>query len=225
MNNNKYVKEGARFNDRKDKRYITGKDENGDPLYRYRGMKNHPWWHGYYKKTQKGNYLCNYAAAYLYETRLANAVGKKTTIRHPGFPGVPAEKIQKEIAQIDWKNIFDKVPSNKHKRDFLWGMAIHNLSDTFAHCAVVKGKRLTHDSKKPEADNIKICPERWKCAEKAVSKALQKYNTPNTDGSWSDYYPVCAQNAFKLINIYDNIKGAFGEGAASHFKKINVSKK
>ena len=226
-NNNKYVKEGARFNDRKDKRYITGKDENGDPLYRYRGMKNHPWWHGYYKKTQKGNYLCNYAAAYLYETRLANAVGKNILIRHPGLPGVPAEKIQKEIAQIDWKNIFEKVPSNKNKRDFLWGMAIHNLSDTFAHCAVVNGKRITHiksDGTHADADRKDICEDRWYYASKAVGKALKKYNT-NTDGSWSDYLPVCSQNTFKLVNIYDNIKGAFGEGAASLFKNKNETRK
>ncbi|MBO5072889.1 MAG: S8 family serine peptidase [Eubacterium sp.] len=226
-NNNEYVKKGARFNDGDEDRYITGKDENGKPLYRYRGMRNHPWWHGYYKKTQKGNYLCNYAAAYLYETRLANAVGKKTTIRHPGLPGVPAEKIQKEIAQIDWKNIFGKVPSNKHKRDFLWGMAIHNLSDTFAHSAVVKGKLIDHtksDGNRADADRKDICEDRWYYASKAVGKALKKYNT-NTEGSWSDYLPVCSQSTFKLVNIYDNIKGTFGEGAASHFKKINVTKK
>ena len=106
-------------------------------------------------------------------------------------------------------------------------MAIHNLSDTFAHSAVVKGKLIDHtksDGNRADADRKDICEDRWYYASKAVGKALKKYNT-NTDGSWSDYLPVCSQSTFKLVNIYDNIKGVFGEGAASHFKKINVTKK
>ncbi len=60
---------------------------------------------------------------------------------------------------------------------------------------------------------------RWYCASQAVTRALKAYNTTDAAGSWSHYYPMCSQNEFKLIHIYDYIKGAFGVGAASNFIK------
>ncbi len=238
-NNNEYVKEGARFNDSREKRYVTewNKKTNKPKYFRYRGMRNNPWWHGYFQKTQNGSYLCNYVAAYLYETRLANAITKGGTPPCPGLSGTIKKEINDDIAKIDWKNLFDKALSKKQKRDFLWGMAIHHLSDTFAHSAVVKGEVITHKTIKKvingeikevnvweHADNELYYPKRWDCASQAVASALKKYNS-NTDGSWSDYYPVCTQYTFQLANIYENIKAVFGEGAASSFKNRSKSYK
>ena len=232
---NSYLKKGARFNDMDNKRYVTGKDKNGDDLYRYRGMRDNPWWHGYYQKTKEGNYLCNYVAAYLYETRLANAMTKGGTPPSPGLSGTIKKEIDDDIAKIDWKNLYKNVPSKSHRRDFLWGMALHNLSDTFAHSAVVKGEVITHKKIKKivngkvkyvnaweHADNELYYPIRWDCASQAVNNALKKYNT-YTDGSWSDYYPVCSQHIILLANIYENIKAVFGDGAASSFKNRSKS--
>ena len=116
-----FVKKGARFNDDTSKRYITGKDEDGKSLYRYQGMKNNPWWHGYYKKEKKGDYLCNYVAAYVYETRLANAIKTGASPKHTGLSDKIKKEIDDDIAKIDWKTIFDRVPSKSEKRQFLWG--------------------------------------------------------------------------------------------------------
>ena len=215
----KYVKKGARFNDDTAKRYITGKDENGDNLYRYQGMKNNPWWHGYYKKEKKGNYLCNYVAAYVYITRRANAMKTGASPKHTGLSDKIKKEIDDDISKIDWKTIFGKVPSKSEKRQFLWGMAIHSLTDAFAHSSTVKGKRIVHTKKESQnADNINYYPERWKCASKAATNALTLYNSPNAAGSWSNFYPVRSQDQFKLINIYENVKSTFGEGAAEYFK-------
>ena len=220
-----YVKDGSRFNDRNDKRYIIGK-LGEKTLYRYRGMKNNPWWHGYYKKEEDGTYLSNYAAAYLYETRLANAVTNGGTPKYTGLTYAVQKEIKDDISKIDWKNLYDNVPSKSEQRSFLWGMALHNLADTFAHCAVVNGKRIKHTGKNTtDADSIDNCRARWNCASQAVTKALKAYNTKNEVGSWSHYQPVCSQSDFILINISKNIKGAFGEGAASYFSSKSISYK
>lgn len=215
--NYKYVKKGARFNDGQEKRYIVG--TLGDKtLYRYRGMMYNPWWHGYYKREEKGNYLCNYVAAYVYETKWANSIKTNVTPTQKDLPANIKSEINDDIKKIDWKNIFGSVPSKDHQRDFIWGMAIHTLADSFAHSTAVNGKRIKHD----EADNIYHCPERWSRASKAVENAIKTYNSPYTAGSWSHYYPMCDQNFFQMINLYENIKSTFGEGAAGYFKNKSV---
>ena len=154
---NDYLKKGAKFNDNKD--YVTVRKADGTPKYfRYRGMKNNPWWHGYFARdVETAHYLCNYVAAYLYETRLANALTRGGTPSYPGLTDTIRKEITKDIANIDWKGLFGSVPSKKDQRDFLWGMALHNLSDAFAHCAVVNGSRIKHtENQKTHADNKKI---------------------------------------------------------------------
>lgn len=114
------------------------------------------------------------------------------------------------------------------KGSFSGGMALHNLADVFAHSTTVKGKRIKHDDDGKgnlKADKIDYYPKRWSCASKAVANALKLYNSSNVAGSWSDFYSVCSQDEFKLINIYENIKGAFGEGAAGYFKNKSQTMK
>ena len=219
--NNKYVKDGARFNDKKDEQYFTG-SYNGKDLYRYQGMTNNPWWHGYYKNEVKENYLNNYVAAYIYETRLANAVGSNKQPPYAGLSNKVKNEIDDDIAKINWYGLYaGTAPNNAHKRDFLWGMAIHNLADTFAHSAAVNGNRVKH----PDADDINIYKERWTCASKAVASALQAYNTPNATGTASHFASVCKQNQFKLINIYPYMESAVGRQTAEIFSSHSITYK
>ncbi len=112
-----------------------------------------------------------------------------------------------------------KIPTEDVKRAFVWGMAIHNLADSFAHSTAVNGKRIKHNEKnnKIDADNINYYPQRWECAIKAVEQSILTY-TNNQEGGLAEYHVVFKQNDFKMINIYNYVKEIYGETTAKYFK-------
>ncbi|MBO5072882.1 MAG: hypothetical protein J6C32_07945, partial [Eubacterium sp.] len=137
------VQRGARFNDSTKERYIEhyGKTEK-DNIYTFRGMLDNPWWHGYQKT--------NYVAAYIYETQLANRMQYGGTVSVPrGLSGKVKKEIDEDLAVLKkyWsKELASGKVTKQAKRDFVWGMAIHTLTDTFAHSAYVWGKRIRSGS-------------------------------------------------------------------------------
>ena len=98
-------------------------------------------------------------------------------------------------------------------------MAIHNLTDSFAHSTTVNGKRIKHNekNKKIDADNIKFHPQRWECAIEAVEQSIARYKN-NQEGGLTEYQVLLNQNDFKMINIYDYVKDIYGEITAKYFK-------
>lgn len=54
--------------------------------------------------------------------------------------------IVNDIARIEWEKIFKKKASPGQKRAFVWGMAIHSLTDMFSHTAYKNGEYMSHDS-------------------------------------------------------------------------------
>ena len=220
------VKKGARFPDEKTDK--DGKDARGTQLYVFQGMEHNPWWHGYFRlmNAGKGKKLSNYVTAYIYETRLANQMQTKTTASIPrGMQKDISNEIKNDISKINWSKQFGTNITNGKKRAFIWGMAIHSLSDAFAHSTTDGlGERITHDNDR--ADNPSYYSLRWNCAVEAVTLALNNYSSSiYQSGTYNEFSPVKKQSQFKLINIYEYIKENGGSSVANTYKTKSVSKK
>ena len=197
-------------------------------------MDYNPWWHGYFRKNKGNKFLCNYVATYIYETEIANCILDGGTPKDvSGINDLLKREIYKHIGAIPWTLkssegivLYSKYPTAGQKRAFIWGMAIHNLADTFAHSTAVKGKRIKHNpgNRDKDADNSKYYKKRWDCAVKAVQSAMNRYtNKKHPSGSYLEYKSVCQQEQFQMINIYAYIKEVVGLTKANPFKKANIS--
>ncbi len=223
------VQKGARFNDIE--RYPDGKDK-----LIFRGMIDNPWWHGYQKT--------NYVAAYIYETQLANQMQYGGTVTTPkGLSGKVKKEIDEDLAVLkaNWsRELASSKVTKQAKRDFVWGMAIHTLTDTFAHSAYVWGKedkKWVHLVHKPEnayrkrkeyavADTTKAYPERWEDARRAVYGAMCQYEkTVHPAGTHNEFRYVQDSDSYRLGNIYENVMAVAGTAAATKFLGSNHSTK
>ena len=234
---NANVKLGARFPDKDADRYVEkyGKTKE-DNIYFFRGMTKNPWWHGYEKT--------NYVAAYIYITQLANKMQYSGTVSLPGgLSGKVKSEIDADMAVLGkyWsKGLSGNSVTKKAKRDFVWGMAIHTLTDTFAHSAYIWGKNdgkwvhLVHNQnnayrKNPDyvgADDIAKYPDRWEDARRAVYAAMCQYEkTAHPAGTYQEFRYVQSSSTYKLGNIYANVVAVAGSGAASAFRNSNYSTK
>lgn len=188
-----YVKKGAVFSDKAKK---------------FDKASENPWWHG--SGFFKGN---NYVSAVIYNTRLADAYGiskNLDTVEIPYKFSACAKEMRADLRSItNWKAILGAEVTSGRKRAFIWGMAMHNLADVFAHDAYVKrnGKwvHLNHEikfSKRgiPDADDTKVEETRFKAAKSAVDYALQIYDRKGkiTDGVFS----ARLSSKFKLYKFY-----------------------
>ena len=229
----KNVKKGARFPDTKKSRYVLSYDSDGkaDNCI-FARMTINPWWHGFYQS--------NYIAAYIYETRLANKQKDGGTASIPsGLSSVIAAEIRDDIAAIKWKKEYDgEMPSDGTKRAFIWGMAIHNLTDTFAHSTFIyrnnRWYRLVHETGKGKykwahSDEPEKCGIRWSHARTAMYAALLQYNkSSHPSGTYKEFnVALQAQSSdtensrYTLGNIYDFVNAVAGYDAAKPFAGVN----
>lgn len=188
---NKNVQKGARFPDTKLDRYTINKAAN---YYVFAGLKNNPWWHGFlrYSKTP-----LNYVATYIYETRLANQMTAGGTAQIPnGLSSTFATDIRNDISRIQWNKEFEgeTVTAGK-KRAFLWGMAIHNMTDAYSHSTYAyidnAWRYLNHEGEPyPYAHSIDPdYGQRYRRVKEAVTIAMEQYNDKN-NGTWEVFYPA-----------------------------------
>lgn len=181
------VRYGARFNDTKGE-YI----ENNEFIFF--GMHENPWWHGYYES--------NYIAAALYASRMGDALRtstsdtwKKSLKNADDYSdtrdtlGTHAGAMKDSVKSIKWEKELDKMKNEnknnstaqkqtvngKFRRDFLWGMAIHIATDSFAHSVRYNGARIKHpDADETEANKI-VCKERYDDAKDIASAIIRRY--------------------------------------------------
>jgi len=212
----------------------------------FKGMKANPWWHGYYE-TKEG-VKNNYIAAYIYETRLANALNQGKNLDNVEVPSGLSLYSQISIlysiesisSDKKWINAFNKTIKDKKKdadeidlvtpkmkRAFVWGMAVHNMADTFAHSVYVKDTNgffhhLKHDIDQNAdyystylcADNEKKYKTRWIHAQECVRKSIARYDlSVKTEGTHEEYTPVKAATQYKLANLYTYMKNVTGNTA------------
>ena len=227
--NYKNVKKGARFPDCTAQIYFEKyADDKTTALYVFCGMRHNPWWHGYFQKTKilgnkkeyeqkhQGEKFSNYVANYIYITRLANEM--KTQKVAMDVAGASIKEIKDDLGKIDWKREYGYIPDKTIKRDFIWGMELHSLGDSFAHCACnKKGKVIQH----PEADDTTVVTQRWEHANAAVASAMEKYKLGDAPGTFSDYAIVKKATGYKMANLYNYMNQVAGDNIAKQYKAVS----
>ncbi len=183
-----------------------------------RGMKDHPEFHGYYKK--------DYVNAYITMTKVASKLYKDG--KFPKSKGDFYNNI-KETANLGFK--FHNIKKKEDKANFVYGMALHTVADIFSHStAGVKGnnrdslkkkslislckqwKVLKHGPKKKDgtfyadknfADSTKCISSRYNKSAKRVcgaiiNQAVSKYKSGNKKVFENIYYYKSVKKALKI---------------------------
>lgn len=207
-----YVKEGTRYSD------ISANTK---------GITNNPWWHG--------SYHVNYIAAYIYATRMAEQLGKgKSESSAANVSGLSANQINSLQNDVYlWAENTPKYTKGQ-KRAFVWGMAIHNAADVFAHSVYIKSGNEwchlahggTHNKKKYNdyADNVKRYEARYTAAKKVVKKIIDKYDAKNGAGSYVEFNEMTTvAKTFRLRYLCDYIKATNSSANTNGFKDYSVS--
>lgn len=112
-----------------------------------------------------------------------------------------------------WSELLNGKPTtDENIALFIYGMALHILTDTFAHSSYMlegtKWTKITHDL---GADKPNIVPERLKCSSLASGFLISHIINQET-GSVSDFYKVAsnteftAKKSFRLGNLSEYIK-------------------
>lgn len=221
-----YVKKGIRFPD--NKVYC----ESDGVSYVFAGMGHNPWWHG--------KYTVNYISTFIYETQLADHIDKNgnisTFVKTCPLDTSIINEIKADLNQIVWSWEFDKTPTQGQRRAFIWGMALHNLTDTFAHSTILfdgtERYYLSHDGKYQAADKTTDAyANRFKCAKKALDIAISDYDNKRTP-TYKAFVPACRKKdgglnewvkgrMFELINVYKYVKEVAGAQAAAPFGEVS----
>ena len=183
-----------------------------------RGMKDHPEFHGYYKK--------DYVNAYITMTKVASKLYKDGEF--PKNKSTFYSSIKK-AANLGFK--FHNIKKKEDKANFVYGMALHTAADIFSHStAGVKGnnrdslkkksltslckqwKVLKHGPKKKDgtfyadknfADSTKCISSRYKKSAKKVcggiiNQAVLKHKTGNKKVFENIYFYKSVKRAMKI---------------------------
>ncbi len=193
-----------------------------------KGMHAHPWFHGYYgkkkwnKETGKQEVESNYLASYYYLYTLAEGMyseGKVNLQRDMtasvfqnneelknAYEGINhAFENEDKIGSLAWGKISSYCQDKKAKKErslLLMGMALHTLTDTYAHSTFCRDKKekknilwsaIAHkktDKKtgKKRADSMKYYERRYQNAKKAAS-ALMKRIKVSADKGFTGFKP------------------------------------
>lgn len=201
----------------------------------WKGSKENPRWHGKWRKEKR--HLTNYVTVCEMISSSALDYGKVMSYNmyEPyGLDKDTYDLLKKDIENIDFKNVFKtiKVENSKANRKyFLYGCAIHTITDAFAHSAAepINGKyvRIPHrEGNLEDADTIAPYPERYDIASRITGYAL----TNLKDDVWTDGEEVIrAVNKvlngevpkFRIIDLKRNVE-ANGYEADSMVRKLNV---
>ena len=217
-----HVKKGARFPDTKDKEYVPDNDEDKCIFAR---LSINPWWHGSYRKST------NYVAAYIYQTRLANKIRYGGTADIPySLSSTAVADIQSDLTKINWEKELDtSFAFPAERRAFVWGMAIHNLADAFAHSTYIKDSNgqwvhLGHEGTYNWADSTKKNPNRYKHACEAVELAMLRFvNSGHVSGTYEEFKPVKKATGYRMKDIYVCMKEVAGSGVAEEYKSVSIN--
>lgn len=169
-------------------------------------LSDHPFWHGGYKNET------NYISSYIYATRMAVALKKGNSTNSAANPiGLKdgyKKSMLKAVNNLNWSGLLPSV-SKKNKCLFVWGMAIHDAMDVYAHstCGRINGvwqhldhpKKIAPKSKNGLADRTdsKAFPQRYATAVKVAKKSLNTYVSGKT-GNVHDFVP---KDAYKDAGI------------------------
>lgn len=174
------LKEGAVYPDSA-KSGMNGLDDNAE-------------YHGGY--IDIGGNDTNYISCYEFVTRIALNNGNASTINRSTIKGLGQASYEwikwdfegKGAGEVTWNKIFSDLNvsnTNKNKKYFTWGIALHILSDTFAHKTYRKSdnKMIVHSNPSSNqilgADDTAIVKGRWVVAKHAVDYSIDCLLTNN----------------------------------------------
>ncbi|WP_070040959.1 S8 family peptidase [Robinsoniella peoriensis] len=206
------------------------------------GYGQYPEYHGGYKWKDKSNNIVpvNYVACYEFLTRIAYQGGDTSKFTNyklvKGLDVRVFDKIKSKISSTKfgdqpWSKILAQYGNTATNRKyFLWGSALHLLTDSFAHLTKFKkgdvhGAFISHEK---GADNPATCPNRFQVANEAVSRSIG-FLTKEAIGNYVDFCWGIQErynNTFVKINLYNYLKA--NAGSASKLKEwfdINLLKK
>ena len=228
----------------KDGAVYPDKDDTGVP-----GMTENPDLHGLYERRHSGNEEVNYLASYRFMIKIGNEYGKGKTYTSvskadiPGLTDTSYSRIRSMMANLQKKSFF-KNYSNANKKAFVFGVAMHTSTDTFAHSTYryYNGTwySITHaineekgQYKKNEADNSKFVPERFDMAYRAERNTLYRYQGKRSDvavchdfhaaNDPDKYYPSNPAFKVKRISKYGTQVQLSDANVIAHFATINYN--
>lgn len=210
------------------------------PAYGLQGMKQYPQLHGFTSWTDSTGITkyCNYMASYIYLTQMALGFPKDRTNSNtytqpdrPDFMSIDDFEKIKDIASatkfggVSWSTVLkDYGVTDRNKRLFMYGVALHTATDLFAHSTyTLDGDYIDHDN---GADNTKVHGNRHTCAQE-MAKQVVKRILGYTKGSLADFKNAVSvysreeiDEAFKIKSYstkaekvdplyYENNKAAF----------------
>lgn len=173
------------------------------------------WMHGFSQVTESGTTTqINYVAVYELMTKIAvkggNLSGFTDYTDIFGINKTIFNKVVEDIRKIDF-NKFSFANTKANRKYFLYGCAMHGMSDAFAHSTTTPGGYLirhTDPDARQYADNAGYYKKRYEIAKKAVAYSLQ---TLLNDDSWSDGEEIL--RAFKKVYPSD-----------TNFKMVRIKK-
>ncbi len=214
-----------------------------------RGMTMQPQWHGYWKNVgtlEKSNYVANY----LYISNIAKQYKCGNSSTYPMQTGMdpvmeriiepfgirivdsdPDKKTLTDKGIISWEQALNGEPATmKNKSLFLYGMALHCATDTFAHSTTrLNGFVIKHDddkaSHKNVADDDTYYTNRIKCAREIAGNVLSNYLLTSS-GKVSDFYIKKYDRTFHLVNIAEYmsiVDNTYYKNKKSYFDALNYS--
>lgn len=171
-----------------------GATENDTNLLQ--GMEDNPRWHGLYEK--KNGDSVNYIIAYLYLTKVASAVGKGKgfNIDVPDYMKKAKENMSKNLTSNGvngktWRNaLISNTVNNKNKMLFIYGMALHVITDVYSHSTYDLDLKYISHKKNKNGQMMchckNVCSNRYECATEAAQNLINKMMSSSV-GSVSDF--------------------------------------
>lgn len=161
-------------------------------------LSYNPEYHGGYEAEYGGDNSVNYIACYEFVTRIALKNGNASTLtNHSTIKGLGKNSYDwikpdftgTGVGLLTWSKIFSGIKvngvavsnTNKNKKYFTWGIALHILGDTFAHKTYRKSdkKLIVHEkdytnsnTQIPGADDKTVVKGRWVVAEAAIDYSI-----------------------------------------------------
>ena len=173
-------------------------------------------WHGQYYSSNHDIYI-NYISSYRFLTYIAAYAGDTNNMDGENVIGLTKSQKNSIKSKITANYIYGegKVPTNwenvlgsfytglsknlqaRMKRSFLYGMALHQATDTFAHSTYTARDKKSYigheiigvDSNKNElkrADQASICPNRFTDAKAAAQRTINLYLNYRKTGNIND---------------------------------------
>lgn len=166
--------------------------------YGLQGMGKYPQWHGFTSWGEGANKkYCNYMASYIYLTEIAlgfpkeakntgvfNSPLRPTYLSLDDYSQINGKVTATKFGDVTWEVALGRNPvTDRNKRLFMYGCALHTVTDLFAHSTYrLNGTYIDH----PQADDIGILPNRYTCAKNMVDAGISHIKG-YTKGSISDF--------------------------------------